>query len=93
MTTINPLAIVSPVVTNTSNVSPVGKIVLVAAIIVPAIAGFNWLTDAITHDVAQTATCITSVTSANASDRDDCLSNDPQTARVAVQVAETTGRF
>ncbi|WP_146185201.1 hypothetical protein [Microbacterium sp. HMWF026] len=93
MTTINPLSIVSPTVTNTSTISPVGKIVLAAALIVPAIAGFNWLTDAITHDVAQTATCITSVTSASASGRDECLSNDPQTARVAVQVAETTKRF
>ncbi len=93
MTTANPLAIVSPAVNNTSNISPVGKIMLAAAIIVPAIAGFNWLTDAITHDTTQTATCITSVTSASASDRDDCLINEPQTARVAVQVAETTGRF
>ena len=93
MTTINPISIISPTVTNTPNISPVGKIVLAAAIIIPALAGFNWLTDAITHDVKQTTVCITASTSAQAADRDACLGNDPQTARVAVQIAETTGRF
>lgn len=92
MTTINPLSTVSATVNSTSNISPVGKIVIAATVVVSAFAGLGWITDAITDDVARTSTCISLANTNEAPD--SCTGTSAITTdRLDNTVTATSARF